>query len=32
VPAPADGLLKIISVEDSKPVEYGQPLFFVEPR
>lgn len=32
VAAPADGLLKIISVEDGKPVEYGQPLFFVEPR
>ncbi|HNW45187.1 MAG TPA: hypothetical protein PKI19_11830 [Elusimicrobiales bacterium] len=32
VTAPADGLLKIISVEDGKPVEYGQPLFFVEPK
>lgn len=31
VTAPADGLLKIISIEDSKPVEYGQPMFFVEP-
>jgi len=32
VTAPADGLLKIISIEDGKPVEYGQPMFFVEPR
>jgi acetyl-CoA carboxylase biotin carboxyl carrier protein len=32
VTAPADGLLKIISIEDGKPVEYGQPVFFVEPK
>lgn len=32
VAAPSDGLLKIISIEDGKPVEYGQPLFFIEPR
>ena len=32
VPAPSDGLLKIISIEDGKPVEYGQPLFFIEPK
>jgi acetyl-CoA carboxylase biotin carboxyl carrier protein len=32
VTSPADGLLKVISVQDAKPVEYGQPLFFVEPR
>ncbi len=32
VTAPSNGLLKIISIEDGKPVEYGQPLFFVEPR
>lgn len=32
VSAPSDGLLKIISIEDGKPVEYGQPLFFIEPR
>ncbi|PIU19216.1 MAG: hypothetical protein COT18_08595 [Elusimicrobia bacterium CG08_land_8_20_14_0_20_59_10] len=32
VTAPTDGLLKIISIEDSKPVEYGQPMFFVEPK
>ena len=32
VPAPSDGLLKIISTEDGKPVEYGQPLFFIEPK
>ena len=30
--SPADGLLKIISIEDGKPVEYGQPVFFVEPK
>ena len=32
VPAPANGFLKIISVEEGMPVEYGQPLFFIEPR
>ena len=32
VTAPSDGFLKIISVEEGKPVEYGQPLFFIEPR
>ncbi|HBA59354.1 MAG TPA: hypothetical protein DCZ92_00745 [Elusimicrobia bacterium] len=32
VTAPANGLLKIISIEDGKPVEYGQPMFFVEPK
>lgn len=32
VAAPANGLLKIISIEDGKPVEYGQPLFFFEPK
>lgn len=32
VAAPSDGLLKIISIEDGKPVEYGQPLFFLEPK
>lgn len=26
-----DGTLKIISISDGKPVEYGQPLFFIEP-
>lgn len=30
--APTDGCLKIISVEDGKTVEYGQPLFFIEPK
>jgi acetyl-CoA carboxylase biotin carboxyl carrier protein len=30
--APVDGYLKIISVEDGKTVEYGQPLFFIEPK
>ena len=28
----ADGYLKIISVEDGQTVEYGQPLFFIEPK
>ena len=32
VQAPGDGLLKIISISDGKPVEYGQPLFFFEPK
>jgi len=32
VSAPADGTLKIISVEDGHTVEYGQPLFFLEPK
>jgi biotin carboxyl carrier protein len=27
-----DGYLKIISVEDGQTVEYGQPLFFIEPK
>jgi len=32
VTAPVDGYLKIISVEDGHTVEYGQPLFFIEPK
>lgn len=32
VTAASNGLLKIISIEDGKPVEYGQPLLFIEPR
>jgi biotin carboxyl carrier protein len=32
VAAPCDGYLKIISVEDGHTVEYGQPLFFIEPK
>lgn len=32
VTAHGNGLLKIISIQDGKPVEYGQPLFFVEPK
>jgi len=32
IKAPSTGLLKIISIEDGKPVEYGQPLFFIEPK
>lgn len=31
VAAPISGTLRIISAEDGKPVEYGQPLFFIEP-
>ncbi|WP_424246113.1 biotin carboxyl carrier protein [Elusimicrobium posterum] len=31
VKAPVKGTLRVISVEDGKPVEYGQPLFFIEP-
>jgi len=26
------GVIKLISIEDGKPVEYGQPLFFLEPK
>ncbi len=29
--APVAGTLRIISAEDGKPVEFGQPLFFIEP-
>jgi biotin carboxyl carrier protein len=32
VTAPSNGLLKIISIEEGKPVEYGQPMFFLEPK
>jgi len=32
VTAHSDGLLKIISIEEGKPVEYGQPMFFIEPK
>ena len=32
VAAHSNGLLKIISIQDGKPVEYGQPLFFIEPK
>ena len=31
VTAPVAGLLRVISAQDGKPVEYGQPLFFIEP-
>ena len=31
VPAPVSGVLRIISIEDGKPAEFGQPLFFIEP-
>jgi biotin carboxyl carrier protein len=30
--AAGDGYLKIISVEEGHTVEYGQPLFFIEPK
>ena len=32
VHAAADGVLKIIAVTDGQPAEYGQPLFFIEPK
>lgn len=31
VTAPVAGKLRIIAAEDGKPVEYNQPLFFIEP-
>ena len=31
VTAPVAGTLRVICAEDGKPVEYGQPLFFIEP-
>lgn len=31
VTAPVSGKLRIIAAEDGKPVEYNQPLFFIEP-
>ncbi len=31
ITAPVAGTLRIISAEEGKPVEYGQPLFFIEP-
>jgi len=31
ITAPVAGVLRVISAEDGKPVEYGQPLFFIEP-
>jgi len=31
VKAPAAGVLRVISTEDGRPAEYGQPLFFIEP-
>jgi len=32
VAAPCGGFVKLVCVEDGKPVNYGQPLFFVERR
>ncbi|PIS47195.1 MAG: hypothetical protein COT17_04700 [Elusimicrobia bacterium CG08_land_8_20_14_0_20_51_18] len=32
IKSPCDGTVKIISVEDSRTVEYSQPLFFIEPK
>ena len=31
IQAPVSGILRIISAEEGKPAEYGQPLFFIEP-
>ncbi len=31
VTAPVSGKLRVIAAEDSKPVEFNQPLFFIEP-
>lgn len=32
VKASISGTLKIISITDGKPTEFGQPLFFIEPK
>lgn len=32
ITSPVAGALRIISAEEGKPAEYGQPLFFIEPR
>jgi biotin carboxyl carrier protein len=32
VTSPSKGFLRVICIDDGKPVQYGQPLFFVEPR
>ena len=31
ITAPVAGTLSVIAAEDDKPVEYNQPLFFIEP-
>lgn len=31
ITAPVAGALRVICAEEGKPVEYGQPLFFIEP-
>ena len=31
ITAPVAGTLRIISAEEGKPAEFGQPLFFIEP-
>lgn len=31
ITAPVAGILRVIAAEDGKPVEYNQPLFFIEP-
>ena len=31
ITAPVAGTLRVICAEDGKPVEYDQPLFFIEP-
>lgn len=28
----AKGILRVICIDDGKPVQYGQPLFFIEPQ
>lgn len=32
VVSPMEGFLRILCVEEGKSVQYGQPLFFIEPR
>jgi len=29
---PAKGFLRVVCIDDGKPAQYGQPLFFVEPQ
>ncbi len=32
VTSPSKGFLRVICIDDGKPVQYGQPLFFIEPQ
>ncbi|MCX5783840.1 MAG: acetyl-CoA carboxylase biotin carboxyl carrier protein subunit [Elusimicrobia bacterium] len=32
VTSPCEGTIKISCIEDGEPVQYGQPLFFIEPK